>query len=142
MLLLLLYILFSRMASHKELTPSKTVLTIVIGFLVIYLLGLTNQLDGDFTWALWVAIIVGALGLLSSYLAQKIQDLWMGLGTVLSYIIPPILLSIIFYLFLFPIALLSRLFGEKDPLQLKKTDKSLFKTVDKEFTKDTFEKTW
>lgn len=123
------------MASHKELTPSKTVLTIVIGFLVIY--AVTH-----FTWALWVAIVVGALGLLSSFLAQKIQDLWMGLSTVLSYIIPPILLSIIFYILLFPIALLSRLFGEKDPLQLRKTDKSLFKTVDKEFTKDTFEKTW
>jgi hypothetical protein len=123
------------MASHKELTPSKTVLTIVIGFLVIY--AVTH-----FTWALWVAIVVGALGLVSSFLAQKIQDLWMGLSTVLSYIIPPILLSIIFYILLFPIALLSRLFGEKDPLQLRKTDKSLFKTVDKEFTKDTFEKTW
>ena len=123
------------MASHKELTPSKTVLTIVIGFLVIY--AVTH-----FTWALWVAIVVGALGLLSSFLAQKIQNLWMGLSTVLSYIIPPILLSIIFYILLFPIALLSRLFGEKDPLQLRKTDKSLFKTVDKEFTKDTFEKTW
>ena len=123
------------MASHKELTPSKTVLTIVIGFLVIY--ALTH-----FTWALWVAVVVGSLGLLSSFLAQKIQDLWMGLSTVLSYIIPPILLSIIFYILLFPIALLSRLFGEKDPLQLRKTDKSLFKTVDKEFTKDTFEKTW
>jgi hypothetical protein len=123
------------MASHKELTPSKTVLTIVIGFLVIY--AVTH-----FTWALWVAIVVGALGLASSFLAQKIQDLWMGLSTVLSYIIPPILLSIIFYVLLFPIAVLSRIFGEKDPLQLKKTDESLFKTVDKEFTKDTFEKTW
>lgn len=123
------------MASHKELTPSKTVLTIVIGFLVIYMLT-------RFTWALWVAIIVGVLGLVSSFLAQKIQDLWMGLSTVLSYIIPPILLAIIFYVLLFPIAVLSRVFGEKDPLQLKKTDKSLFKTVDKKFTKDTFEKTW
>jgi hypothetical protein len=130
------------MASKKELTPSKTVLTIVVGFLVIYLLGLFDLLDNDFTWALWVAIIVGIPGLLSSYLAQKIQDFWMGIGTVLSYIIPPILLSIIFYILLFPIALLSRVFGEKDPLQLKKTDESIFKTVDKEFTKDTFEKTW
>lgn len=123
------------MASHKKLIPSKTVLTIVIGFLAIYM-------AANFTWALWVAIVVGTLGLLSSFLAQKIQDLWMGLSTVLSYIIPPILLSIIFFIILFPIALLSRLFGEKDPLQLKKTDQSLFKTVDKEFTKDTFEKTW
>ena len=130
------------MASKKGLTPSKTVLTIVIGFLVIYLLGLIDQLEGDFTWALWVAIIVGVPGLLSSYLALKIQEAWMGIGTILSYIIPPILLSAVFFIILFPIALLSRLFGEKDPLQLKKTDSTLFKTVDKTFAKDTFEKTW
>lgn len=91
---------------------------------------------------LWIAGSVGALGLLSSYLALKIQDAWMGLSKILSHIIPPVILSIIFYVILFPIAVLSRLFGEKDPLQLKKTDKSLFKTVDKSCTKDTFEKTW
>ena len=123
------------MASKKELTPSKTVLTIVIGFLVIYLIG-------HFNWALWVAIVLGVLGLISSYLALKIQETWMGLSTILSYIIPPILLSVVFFIILFPVALLSRLFGEKDPLQLKKTDATLFKTVDRTYSKDTFEKTW
>lgn len=129
------------MSVKKQLTPSKTVLTIVVGFLVIYLVGRFRLLK-DFTWALWVSAIIGVLGLLSSYLALKIQDAWMGLASILSRIIPPILLSVIFFVILFPVALLSRLFGDKDPLQLKKTDKSLFKTVDKTFTKDTFEKTW
>ena len=138
--MLLLCILFSSMASNKNLNPSKTVLTIVIGFLAIYLY-LTTKSQYHY-WMLWVAVSVGGLGLLSSYLALKIQDAWMGLAKLLSHIIPPILLSIIFFVILFPIALLSRLFGEKDPLQLKKTDKSLFKTVDKTFSKDTFEKTW
>ncbi|WP_298311608.1 SxtJ family membrane protein [uncultured Aquimarina sp.] len=123
------------MATKKELTPSKTVLTIVIGFLIIYTIS-------NASWALWVAITTGILGMLSSFIALKIQDLWMGLSTVLSHIIPPILLSVIFFVLLFPIALLSRLLGDKDPLQLKKTDKSLFKTVNKTFSKDTFEKTW
>ncbi|WP_299680796.1 SxtJ family membrane protein [uncultured Dokdonia sp.] len=129
------------MSVKKQLTPSKTVLTIVVGFLIIYLVGRFRLLK-DFTWALWVSAIIGVLGLLSSYLALKIQDAWMGLASILSRIIPPILLSVIFFVILFPIALLSRLFGDKDPLQLKKTDKSLFKTVDKTCTKDTFEKTW
>lgn len=128
------------MASKKELTPSKTVLTIVIGFLAIYLY-LTTKSQYHY-WMLWVGGSVGALGLLSSYLALKIQDAWMGLSNILSHIIPPVILSIIFFVVLFPIAVLSRLFGEKDPLQLKKTDKSLFKTVNKSCTKDTFEKTW
>lgn len=129
------------MASNKNLHPSKTVLTIVIGFLVIYIY-LFYRYDWRYDWALWVVVSVGILGLLSSYLELKIQEAWMGLSTILSYIIPPILLSAVFFIILFPIALLSRLFGEKDPLQLKKTDATLFKTVDKTFTKDTFEKTW
>jgi len=125
------------MSSKKELNPNKTILTIVIGFLVIYLITQSQH-----QWMLWLAVAVGIFGLLSPYLAVKIQNVWMGFAKVLSYIIPPVLLSIIFFVILFPIALLSRFFGEKDPLQLKKTDKSLFKTVDKTFMKDSFEKTW
>ncbi len=123
------------MASKKELNPNKTILTIVTGFLVIYLI--TNAIH-----ILWAAIWIGFLGIFSSFISLKIHNLWMGLSTILSYIIPPIILSIIFFTILFPIAFLSRLFGEKDPLQLKRTDKSLFKTINRTFSKDTFEKTW
>lgn len=121
--------------SKKELNPNKTVLTIVVGFLVMYTIT-------KYSWALWTAITIGILGMLSSFIASKIQDLWMGLSTILSRIIPPVILSVIFYIILFPVALLSRLFGEKDPLQLKKTDRSVFKSVNREYSKDSFEKTW
>jgi len=111
------------MAAKKTLTPSKTVLTIVIGFLVINtILYVNGKIETVWNWSLWVAITIGVLGVLSPFMARKIQDLWMGLSRILSHIIPPILLSIVFFVILFPIALLSRLFGDKDPLQLKKTD--------------------
>jgi len=121
------------MVNHRDLNPSRSVLTIVVGFVVV-------SVVTHYNWALWVAIIIGIIGLLSPLLAQKIQDLWMGLALILSYFIPPILLSLIFFLMLFPIAVLSRLFGEKDPLQLKRTNTSLFKNVDRSFTKESFEK--
>ena len=121
------------MINQRDLNPSRTVLTIVVGFVVV-------SVVTHYNWALWVAIIIGVIGLLSPLLAQKIQDLWMGLALILSYFIPPILLSLIFFLMLFPIAVLSRLFGEKDPLQLKRTNTSLFKNVDRSFTKESFEK--
>jgi len=121
------------MINQRDLNPSRTVLTIVVGFVVV-------SVVTHYNWALWVAIIIGIIGLLSPLLAQKIQDLWMGLALILSYFIPPILLSLIFFLMLFPIAVLSRLFGEKDPLQLKRTNTSLFKNVDRSFTKESFEK--
>ena len=115
--------------------PIKTILVIVIGLLVVYLF--TKSL-----WALYPAIAIGLLGLFSSYLAKKIDYVWMKLVWLLSKVMPVLLLSIIFFLLLTPLALLSRLFGNKDPLTLKNTKHSLFKDSNKTFEKVTFEKSW
>lgn len=113
--------------------PTKTVLTIAVGFIVIYFV--TKWMP-----ALWVALIVGLIGVFSTYLTEKIDFLWMKLAWVLSLIVPNILLTIIFYLFLFPIALLAKIFGNKDPLRLKNTGASNFVNCEKEFDKASFEK--
>jgi hypothetical protein len=112
-----------------------TVLTITVGFLLVHLLTKWN-------WAIYTSLIVGLLGILSQYLREKIDFLWTKLSWILSFIVPNILLSVIFFVFLFPIALLSRLFGEKDPLRLKNTADSLFKRSDKHFDKSSFERPW
>ncbi len=113
----------------------KTVLTICVGFLVIYTFT-------EAKWSLWVALSVGISGVLSSYLAKIIHKYWMQLGVLLSFIIPPILLGIIFFCLLYPVALLSRIFGEKDPLRLKNTTASTFQKVSKQPDKASFHKTW
>lgn len=115
--------------------PIRTVLTITVGFLVIYMV--THQ-----PWALWVALVIGAIGVFSTWLAEKIDWLWMKLAWLLSLVVPNIVLSVIFYLFLFPIALLARIFGQKDPLLLKNNVASVFRKVDKAFTKASFENPW
>ncbi len=115
--------------------PVKTVLVITVGMLVVHLL---TKLQ----WPLYVSLIIGILGVFSETVAQKIDWLWMKLTWVLSKIIPNILLSLVFYLFLTPIALLSRLFGEKDPLRLKNDRDSVFKEYNKSFKPEGFEKTW
>ncbi|MDX2136084.1 MAG: hypothetical protein SFV52_14970 [Saprospiraceae bacterium] len=115
--------------------PIRTVLTITVGFLVIYMI--THQ-----PWALWVALVIGAIGVFSTWLAEKIDWLWMKLAWLLSLVVPNIVLSLIFYLFLFPIALLARIFGQKDPLLLKNNVDTVFRKVDKAFTKASFENPW
>jgi hypothetical protein len=112
-----------------------TVLTITVGFLFVHLLTKWN-------WAIYTSLIVGSLGILSQFLREKIDFLWTKLSWLLSFIVPNILLSIIFFVFLFPIALLSRIFGEKDPMTLKNTANSLFKNSDKQFDKSSFERPW
>jgi hypothetical protein len=116
-------------------TPIQTVLTITLGFLVIFMIT-KNE------WLLYVSLVVGILGVFSNFMAEKIHVAWMKLAWILSLIVPNILLSLIFYLFLFPIATLSKIFGKKDPMGLKNTQSSLFKTVNKEFDKASFEKVW
>jgi hypothetical protein len=113
----------------------RTVLTIVSGFALIYLVS-------GWKWSLPVAVIIGIAGVLSSWLAEKIAAAWDLLAKGLSYVIPNILLTLVFFVFLFPIAILSRLFGHSDPLKLKRPKESLFRVRTTGFPKDSFEKPW
>jgi hypothetical protein len=118
----------------KTDTSKSTILIISMGFLTLYLVFFWQ-------WAVIVSLIVGVVGILSSFLSKKIEWGWMKLAQFMGYIIPNILLSIVFFLFLFPISLLSKLFS-KDPLMLSKSHKTYFVDVHKIADKVSFEKTW
>ena len=120
---------------NSKTNPAKTVLIIVIGFIVVYLIT-------KWHWAIYVSLVVGLAGALSDYLSEKIDFVWMKLAWVLNLIVPNILLGIIFYIFLVPISLLSKLFSKSDPMNLKNKKGSIFKEVNKTFDKASFEKTW
>ncbi len=70
-----------------------------------------------------------------------IDQVWMKMAYVLGLFMPKILLTIIFYGILFPIALLFKLFGKSDII-LKNNRKSFFKEVNKSYTSASFEKLW
>jgi hypothetical protein len=115
--------------------PIKTVLTITVGFILIYLITKWN-------WTILVSFIIGLIGIFSIYLSKKIDLVWMKITWLLSLIVPNILLGAIFYLFLFPISLLARLFRKNDPLNLKNKTSSNFKSTNKIFDKSSFEHPW
>jgi len=115
--------------------PVKTILIIVLGFLLVYFI---TKWQGF----LIIALILGGVSFLSKQLAKLIDFLWMKLAWLLGLIIPNILLSAVFYLFLTPLALLSRIGKEKNPLMLKNNRPTLFKEHIKEFDKASFEKPW
>jgi len=115
--------------------PKTTLLVITLGMVAVYVITRMN-------WALLTALGIGVGGLLSQGLAEKIDWLWMKLTYVLSLIVPNILLSVVFYVFLTPIALLSRLFGNSNPLDLKNTSPSLFKDHKGKMDAASFEKPW
>ena len=118
----------------KKDQSKTTILVIVVGFMLI-------NLKFHWKWAIITSLIVGLIGIISPFLSRKIDWLWIKLTVVLSYVVPNILLSIVFFVFLFPISLISKLF-KKDPLMLSNKYKSYFIDINKSFDKKSFEKTW
>ena len=119
----------------KHAEPAKSVLAITVGFIIVY------QVT-HFKWALTVATLTGLIGVLSDTLSKYIHIGWTQLAKLLSLIVPNILLTAVFYLFLYPISLLAKLFGSNDPLQLKNKSNTIYKDATSMFDKASLEKPW
>ena len=115
--------------------PQKTVLVITVGFLVLYFFSKQNGM-------LYVSMSIGILGAISSFLAEKIDWLWTKIGWILSFIVPNIIMTLVFYLVLTPTAFLSRIFGKKNVMDLKNTKVSTWKTKHVSYSKESFENPW
>ena len=88
-----------------------------IVFLIIALYPLTNI--GEIRiWALIISICFLILGLIKSTFLTPLNKLWFKFGIFLGKIISPLVMGIIFFLVVTPIAILMRLLG-KDLLNLK-----------------------
>lgn len=111
----------------------QTILIITVGFVALYIY---FRID----IYLYISLVIGLIGIVSDYLTDKVVWVWNKISWLLSKIVPNILLSIIFYLILYPISILSKIFGEKDTLNLKNTKNTLFIETNKEFNKNDFEK--
>ncbi len=70
-------------------------------------------------WALIVAAAFLAVALFRPVLLAPFNRLWSRLGLVLSRIVNPLVLGVLFYLVVTPTALAFRVFG-KDPLRLRR----------------------
>lgn len=119
----------------KKNDPQLTPQIISLGFLILYIFAKLN-------WAIWIALIFGLIGVFAPFLSAKIDYLWMKLADLLGWIMHNLILGIVFYMFLFPIAFLSRLLGRKDNLQLKLKINSTYTEVNRIFDSNYFEKPW
>ena len=88
-----------------------------IVFLLISLYPLTNH-ENIRIWSLIISLIFLILGLLNSKILHPVNKLWFKFGMILGRIISPIIMSIIFFLVVTPIALIMKLL-KKDLLNLK-----------------------
>ncbi len=113
----------------------KAQLVIVTGLVVLYFLSKSP-------WFLYAAAAVGILSLAVPTVGDLIVKGWFKLAELLGSINGKIILSVLFFVFLFPIALVYRLAG-KNPLAIKRTDeKSFYNERNHLYTKEDLEQMW
>ncbi len=113
----------------------KTILVIVTGLLAIAWIFEIPVLVS-------IALGVGAVSIFIPPAASAIEWVWFKIALALGWINSRILLSVIYFVFLMPLAWVSRLFT-KDPLALKKGGRStLFVTRDHLYTGKDLENIW
>lgn len=113
----------------------ETALVLVVGLLVLHVIFKIEAF-------LLAAQVIGAFCILSEHVLTLIAWAWTKLALTLGYINGIILLSLIFFLVLCPVAFLYR-FKKKDPLQLKiKSSGTYFTTRNHTYTAQDLEKMW
>ena len=121
--------------SYKNSIPARTILAICAGLLVLYWITAYQGL-------LIVATFVGIAGTFSARFTKIVDRIWIRFAEILGMITSSIILGIIFLLLVFPISLLQRFFTHSDNLRLKRQKGSLLITVNKEYSRTSFEKSW
>ena len=93
-------------------------LVMAAGFAVVALLPLLHAPHQPRWWALAIAIAFALSALLWPKRLAVLNRLWLRFGLLLSVVVSPIILGLLFYTTLLPIGLLMRVSG-KDPLRLR-----------------------
>ena len=120
------------MESNKA-KEKETILTLCTALVVIYLVVKTHPIQ-----LLYSAVLLGFIGMFFEWLTSKIHWAWMKLAEGMGWVMNKVILSIIFYGFLFPIAMLSKLFGNNN-MQLKRKPDTYYHTRNHTYVKKDLE---
>jgi len=90
---------------------------------------------------LWFSMILGLITIAFPTIAARVSWAWEKLAYILSKIIPPVVIGLVYIFVLVPSALLRRVFSQPN-LMLDSKRKSYFDIVERPITKKYFEKTW
>lgn len=125
------------MAKKKEDTQS--ILAITTGFLLLSILFNKHPLPSKIL--LGVSIVPGIVHLISPKLGHYIVIAWEKLAEAMGWVSSRVILSLVYYLFLFPISIIYRL-SNKNHLQRKKPSESVFIERNHQYSKKDLENIW
>jgi len=99
----------------------------IVFFVVFIIIGFWPLLDINTyrLWAIIIAFIFLALGLVNSKLLTPLNILWFKFGIFLGKIVSPIVMGVIFFFVVTPTAILMRI-SKKDLLNLKFNNKETY----------------
>jgi hypothetical protein len=114
----------------------ETTLVLILALGVIYW-----KFNGH-SGVLIAAGILGIIGLFVPVLAEKIHWLWMKLAEGIGYVMSKVILTIIFFIFLIPLAFAARLTRKNNHIKMKKDKTTYFKERNFTYTKESLENIW
>ena len=108
------------MSEYNDIKISSNRSFGVVFFIVFLLIALYPLLNNNEIrlWSLIVSVLFLILGILNSKILSPLNKIWFKFGLLLGKIISPIIMGVIFFLVVTPIAFIMRLLG-KDVLNLK-----------------------
>ncbi|MGZ3861821.1 MAG: SxtJ family membrane protein [Bacteroidia bacterium] len=113
----------------------KAQLVLVCGFALLYWVFKLKVF-------LFIAIAVTFISLFIPVLGDLILKVWFKLAEILARINSRILLSVVFILFVAPIAILKRLFSGNSPVKLDKQSASFYTERNHKYTSEDLKNLW
>src|ERR1035437_4333591 len=116
-------------------SKSLETLLVLVGALIVVFWISTKKIY------LLVALIFILIGVISPFLSAKISWVWLKFAELIGGVMSKIILSVVYFVFLVPIALLYRL-TKKNPLFLKRQEGSYYISRNKQYSPKDIENIW
>ncbi len=117
----------------------KTVLETLV---VLALAALLFHLWLGHRWLLYLAVALLVLALIPNPLATLITKGWLKFSELIGAVMSRVVMTLIFFLFLTPIAFFYRLFNRAAADHFRKKRDTYWRAAEEKFTKESFEKPW
>lgn len=118
----------------------ETILVLVLALLLFYWLKHEKSPETA-KYLLLAAFILGLIGVFIPIIADKIHWAWMKLAHVMGWVMSKVILTIVFFVFLFPMAILMRVFGKAN-VKMKPVGNSHYKERNFVYTRESLENVW
>lgn len=123
------------MNGKNKLESKETLIVLITACLAM------NYFFKNQNW-FFAALALGLIGVFSDYISNKIHFFWMSLANILSKISTSILLFLLFFIILTPLAFLRKKFKPFNFLLKNNQLKTTFIEINKTYSKSDLEKMW